>query len=315
MPNPGIRLLPNAITVLALCSGLSALKFALDGNFTGALAAIALAALLDALDGRLARLLDATSRIGAELDSLADSVSFGVAPAVVLFVWSLHGIRVGWPVALVFTVCVVLRLARFNTLLDDTEALPFTKEFFIGIPSPAGALLALLPLTVFLHLGPGWWTAPAPVAAWTIAVALAMVSRLPTLSMKTVRVAPRAVAPLLVLIAGLAAAVITFPFASLAAAMVLYLLHVPYASYRYQWLARHPSAWEVPPRQRRVIRRTARSMRRLGLRPPLRRRVAGAAVGAAARAGAVVRRRRGGEANGQMPSEHRSPRLGLRRHP
>lgn len=313
MPNAGagIRLLPNAITVLALCSGLSALKFALDGNYTGALAAIGLAALLDALDGRLARLLDATSRIGAELDSLADSVSFGVAPAVVLFVWSLHDIRIGWPVALVFTVCVVLRLARFNTLLDDIEALPFAKEFFVGIPSPAGALLALLPLTVFLHLGAGWWSSPLPVAAWTIAVALAMVSRLPTLSMKTVRVPARAVAPLLVLIAGLAAAVITFPFASLGAAMLLYLVHVPYASWRYRWLARHPSAWEVPPRQRRVIRRTVRSMRRLGLRPPLRRRVAGAA----ARAGAVVRRRRGGEANGQIPRQRRALRIGLRRHP
>ena len=313
MPNAGagIRLLPNAITVLALCSGLSALKFALDGNYTGALAAIGLAALLDALDGRLARLLDATSRIGAELDSLADSVSFGVAPAVVLFVWSLHDIRIGWPVALVFTVCVVLRLARFNTLLDDIEALPFAKEFFVGIPSPAGALLALLPLTVFLHLGAGWWSSPLPVAAWTIAVALAMVSRLPTLSMKTVRVPARAVAPLLVLIAGLAAAVITFPFASLGAAMLLYLVHVPYASYRYRWLARHPSAWEVPPRQRRVIRRTVRSMRHLGLRPPLRRRVAGAA----ARAGAVVRRRRGGEANGQIPRQRRALRIGLRRHP
>jgi CDP-diacylglycerol---serine O-phosphatidyltransferase len=313
VPNAGagIRLLPNAITVLALCSGLSALKFALDGNYTGALAAIGLAALLDALDGRLARLLDATSRIGAELDSLADSVSFGVAPAVVLFVWSLHDIRIGWPVALVFTVCVVLRLARFNTLLDDIEVLPFSKEFFVGIPSPAGALLALLPLTVFLHLGAGWWSSPLPVAAWTIAVALAMVSRLPTLSMKTVRVPARAVAPLLVLIAGLAAAVITFPFASLGAAMLLYLVHVPYASYRYRWLARHPSAWEVPPRQRRVIRRTVRSMRRLGLRPPLRRRVAGAA----ARAGAVVRRRRGGEANGQIPRQRRALRIGLRRHP
>lgn len=317
MPNAGagIRLLPNAITVLALCSGLSAMKFALDGNYTGALAAIGLAALLDALDGRLARLLDATSRIGAELDSLADSVSFGVAPAVVLFVWSLHGIRVGWPVALVFTVCVVLRLARFNTLLDDTEALPFAKEFFVGIPSPAGALLALLPLTVFLHLGAGWWASPLVVAAWTIVVALAMVSRLPTLSMKTVRVPARSVAPLLVLIAGLAAAVITFPYASLAAAMLLYLAHVPYASYRYRWLARHPSAWEVPPRQRRVIRRTARSMRRLGLRPPLRRRVTGAAVGAAAKAGAVVRRRRGGETNGRVPGERRTHRIGLGRHP
>lgn len=306
----GIRLLPNALTVLALCSGLSALKFALDGNFVGALAAIGVAALLDALDGRLARLLDATSRIGAELDSLADAVSFGVAPALVLFVWSLHDIRVGWPVALVFTVCVVLRLARFNTLLEDTEALPFAKEFFVGIPSPPGALLSLLPLTVFLQFGAGWWSSPAIVAAWTITVALAMVSRLPTLSMKTVRVAPQAVAPLLVLIAGLAAAVITFPFASLAAAMLLYLVHVPYASYRYRWLAQHPSAWEVPPRQRRMIRRTARSMRHLGLRPPLRRRVAGAA----ARAGAAVRRRRA-EANGEVSQERRSGRIGLRRHP
>jgi CDP-diacylglycerol--serine O-phosphatidyltransferase len=166
----------------------------------------------------------------------------------------------------------------------------------------------LLPLTVFLHLGTGWWSSPLVVAAWTIVVALAMVSRLPTLSMKTVRVPARSVAPLLVLIAGLAAAVITFPYASLAAAMVLYLLHVPYASYRYRWLARHPSAWEVPPRQRRVIRRTVRSMRRLGLRPPLRRRVAGAAARAGARAGAVVRRRRGVEVNGQLPHEGQLPR-------
>jgi CDP-diacylglycerol--serine O-phosphatidyltransferase len=314
VPNAGagVRLLPNAITVLALCSGLSALKFALDGNYIGALTAITLAALLDALDGRLARLLDATSRIGAELDSLADCVSFGVAPATVLFIWALDGTRIGWPVALVFTVCAVLRLARFNTLLDDTEALPFAKEFFVGIPSPAGALLALLPLTVFLQFGAGWWSSPATVAAWTIAVAMAMVSRLPTLSMKTLRVSPRAMAPLLVLIAGLAAAVITFPFASLGVAMLLYLVHVPYASYRYRWLARHPSAWEVPPGRRRAIRRTARSMRRLGLRPPLRRRVAGAA----ARAGAAVRRRRNGDRNGQVPRDgRRARRIGLRRRP
>ncbi|HKR50644.1 MAG TPA: phosphatidylcholine/phosphatidylserine synthase, partial [Pseudonocardiaceae bacterium] len=258
MPGAGVRLLPNVITVLALCAGLSALKFALDGNNAGALAAIALAALLDAVDGRLARLLDATSRIGAELDSLADCISFGVAPAVVLFVWALDDIRVGWPVALVFTVCTVLRLARFNTLLDDTEALPFAKEFFVGVPSPAGALLVLLPLTVFLQFGAGWWSAPVVVAVWTIAVAAAMTSRLPTLSAKAVRVPARVVAPLLVLIAGLAAAVITFPFALLGVAMLLYVAHIPYASYRYRWLAQHPSAWEVPAHQRRAIRRTAR---------------------------------------------------------
>ncbi|MGH3979255.1 MAG: CDP-diacylglycerol--serine O-phosphatidyltransferase, partial [Pseudonocardiaceae bacterium] len=270
--NPGVRLLPNAITVLALCSGLSAVHFALDGHNPAALAAITLAALLDALDGRLARLLDATSRIGAELDSLADCISFGVAPAVVLFVWGLDGTRAGWPVALVFAVCVALRLARFNTLLDDVEAPPFAKEFFVGVPAPAGALVALLPLAVFLQLGGGWWSAPVTVAVWTVATALLMVSRLPTLSAKTVRVPARSIAPLLVLVAGLAAAVITFPFVSLAVALLLYLAHLPYATYRYRWLERHPSAWEVPPGQRRAIRRTARSIRRLGLRPPLRRR-------------------------------------------
>src|ERR671916_638426 len=274
MPSAGVRLLPNAITVLALCSGLSALKFALGGNYAGALGAITLAALLDSLDGRLARLLDATSRIGAELDSLADGISFGVVPAVMLFIWALDETRAGWSVALVFTVCVILRLARFNTLLDDTEALPFSKEFFVGVPSPSGALLALLPLTVFLQFGVGWWSSPVAVAS------------------------------LLVLIAGLAAAVITFPFASLGVATLLYVAHIPYASYRYWWLARHPSAWEVPPRQRRAIRRTARSMRRLGLRPPLRRRVAGAA----ARAGAAVRRRRNGDRNGQVPRDGRRAR-------
>ncbi|HEY2763473.1 MAG TPA: CDP-diacylglycerol--serine O-phosphatidyltransferase [Pseudonocardiaceae bacterium] len=309
MPTPGVRLLPNAITVLALCSGLSAVRFALDGNDMGALGAITLAALLDAVDGRLARLLDATSRIGAELDSLADCISFGVAPAVVLYVWSLDDVRAGWPVALVFAVCVVLRLARFNTLLDDTEAPPFAKEFFVGIPSPAGALLALLPLTISLQFGNGWWSTPLTVAMWTVVVAVLMVSRIPTLSAKSVRVPAKAVAPLLVLIAGLAATVITFPYASLAVAMLLYLAHVPYASYRYRWLAEHPSAWEVPPRQRRAIRRTARTVRRLGLRPPLRRRVAGAA----ARAGAAVRRRRGGDPGGDRPLDHRSRRIGLRR--
>ncbi|MFN2494525.1 MAG: CDP-diacylglycerol--serine O-phosphatidyltransferase [Pseudonocardiaceae bacterium] len=309
----GVRLLPNAITVLALCSGLSAVQFALNGNTAAALAAITLAALLDALDGRLARLLDATSRIGAELDSLADCVSFGVAPALVLFVWGLDGTRAGWPVALVFAVCVVLRLARFNTLLDDAQALPFAKEFFIGVPSPAGALLALLPLTISLQVGKGWWSSPVAVAGWTVAVAVMMVSRVPTLSAKSIQVPARAVAPLLVLIAGLAAAVITFPYASLAVATLLYVAHLPYASYRYRWLAEHPSAWEVPPRQRRAIRRTARNISRLGLRPPLRGRVAGAA----ARAGAAVRRRRNGETNGRVSrnGHRRSRRLGLRRHP
>ena len=119
------------------------------------MAAVGAAALCDALDGRLARLLDATTRIGAELDSLSDLVSFGVAPALVLYVWALEGSRFGWTVALVFAVCMMLRLARFNTLIDVEDPYPFTKEFFVGVPAPAAALVAGLPLNVTLHLGPG----------------------------------------------------------------------------------------------------------------------------------------------------------------
>ena len=310
--NSRVRLLPNAITVLALCSGLSAVQFALGGNHPAALGAVALAALLDSLDGRLARLLDATSRIGAELDSLADCVSFGVAPAVVLFIWVLDEYRIGWPVALVFAVCVALRLARFNTLLDDDEAPPFAQEFFVGVPAPAGALLALLPLALAQQLGEGWWSAPLTVGIWTVSIGLLMVGRVPTLSAKTLRVPARSVAPLLALVAGLAAAIVTFPYVALVLALLVYLGHLPYALYRYHWLAGHPSAWEVPASQRRAIRRTARSARRLGLRPPLRR-VAGAAARAGARAGAVVRRRRGDEPAGSRRGSQRWRRIGLRR--
>ncbi|MGI8309739.1 CDP-diacylglycerol--serine O-phosphatidyltransferase [Saccharopolyspora sp. ASAGF58] len=273
---PGVRLLPNAITVLAMCAGLSAVQFALNGQLTAAIAAVAVAAVLDGLDGRIARLLDATSKMGAELDSLSDAMSFGVAPALTLYAWQLQDNRAGWIVALIFAVCMVLRLARFNTLLDDTDQPPYTKEFFVGVPAPAAGLLGLLPLVLTAHFGyPGWWANQNVVMVWMVLIAALMVSRVPTLSLKTVKVPPRAAAPLLVLVALLAAAIIMFPLISLAIAMVLYLLHVPYAVYRHNWLAKHPEAWSAPPRERRAIRR--RTQRRLGLRPPLRRRVAGAA--------------------------------------
>jgi CDP-diacylglycerol--serine O-phosphatidyltransferase len=148
----GVRLLPNAVTVVALCSGLSAVYFALSGRFELCVAAGGIAALCDALDGRLARMLDASSRIGAELDSLSDLVSFGVAPALVMYIWALQGTRLGWVVALVFAVCMALRLARFNTLLDVDQPL-YAKEFFVGVPAPAAALLSGLPLYATLHFG------------------------------------------------------------------------------------------------------------------------------------------------------------------
>ncbi|NHD18284.1 MULTISPECIES: CDP-diacylglycerol--serine O-phosphatidyltransferase [Actinopolyspora] len=272
---PGVRFLPNAVTVLAMCAGLSAVQFALNQQLEGAIAATAVAAVLDGLDGRIARLLDATSKMGAELDSLSDAMSFGVAPALTLYAWQLAGNRVGWVVALVFAVCMILRLARFNTLLDDGEQPSFSKEFFVGVPAPAAGLLALLPIVITAAAGgDGWWSAQPTVMVWMLAIAALAVSRVPTLSLKTVKVPAKLVAPLLVLVALLAAGIVTYPLISLTIALAGYLVHVPYAVYRHHWLANHPEAWEVPPRERRAIRR---SQRRLGLRPPLRRRVAGAA--------------------------------------
>lgn len=273
----GVRLLPNAVTVLALCAGLSAVYFALGGRFELCVAAVGAAALCDALDGRLARMLDATSRIGAELDSLSDLVCFGVAPALVLYIWVLEGSRFGWVVVLVFVICMMLRLARFNTLIDVADPYPFTKEFFIGVPAPAAALAAGLPLYVGLHLGAGWWTSQPLVGLWALAVAGLMVSRLPTLSFKTVQVRPQFIAPLLVLVGAGAAVLIIAPFLGLAVVAAVYLLLLPYGWFHHRWLTRHPEAWNVPGRQRRAVARAARASRRLGLRPPLPRRVAGRA--------------------------------------
>jgi CDP-diacylglycerol--serine O-phosphatidyltransferase len=272
---PGVRVLPNAVTVLALCAGLSAVQFAYSRNLSLAIAAIAVAAVLDGVDGRIARLLDATSKMGAELDSLSDSVAFGVSPALALYIWKLHTQPFGWVIALIFAVCMILRLARFNTLLDDTEQPPYAKEFFTGVPAPAGGLLAMLPIAITAEWGEGWWSSLAVVSLWSVAIAVLLISRIPTMSLKTIRVPARAVAPLLGLVALLAAAIIIYPLGALVFAMLVYLLHIPFSVRRYYWLGRHPEAWAIPPRERRAIRR-AGSARRLGLRPPLRR-VAGAA--------------------------------------
>ncbi|TNC28097.1 CDP-diacylglycerol--serine O-phosphatidyltransferase [Amycolatopsis alkalitolerans] len=261
---PSVRLLPNAITVLALCAGLSAVQFALTHDYVLAIGAIGVAAVLDSLDGRIARLLDATSKMGAELDSLSDAISFGVAPALVLYIWHTDAQRIGWVTSLVFAVCIVLRLARFNTLLD-VEKPPYANEFFVGVPAPAGGLLVLMPVVLSLQYGTGWWSAEPVVWLWTVGIALLLISRIPTLSLKTVKAPAKAAAPLLVGVGLLAAAIIQYPLLALVAALLLYLLHIPYSIRRYRWLANHPEAWGVPLRERRAIRR---STRRLRLRTP-----------------------------------------------
>lgn len=271
-----VRVLPSVITILALCSGLSAVKFALDDAYGLALAMVGAAAVLDSLDGRIARLLDATSKIGAELDSLADAISFGVAPALVLYVALLDGQSAGWIVALVYAVSIVLRLARFNTLLDDDDAPGYTGEYFVGVPAPAGALIALVPLAAAAQWGDGWWQNDALVVAWTIFSALLIVSRIPTLAMKSVSVPPSMVAGLLVIVALAAAALVTYPYILLMVLVAVYLVHIPFAVRSQRWVAARPETWDIKPAERRAIRRrpTAggrpglRSAARMGLRRP-----------------------------------------------
>ncbi len=225
-------LAPNILTIIALCSGLTAIRFAMLGQFKFAVVAIAVAALFDMLDGRVARLLKGASRFGAELDSLSDFLSFGVAPAMVLYFWTLHDLgngNTGWLVVLAYSVCTALRLARFNTALDDTEKPKWTGSFFTGIPSPAGAGLALLFLIINLEMESDFFQSPALNALWLLIIGGLMISRVPTYSFKRVRV-PREYVGLVLLGVGLlVAGLLNQPWYTLAALELAYLGSIPFS--------------------------------------------------------------------------------------
>ncbi|WP_067852078.1 CDP-alcohol phosphatidyltransferase family protein [Nocardia shimofusensis] len=261
-----IRLLPSVVTILALCSGLSSVKFALDGELAVALAMIGAAAVFDMLDGRLARMLDATTKIGAELDSLSDAISFGVAPALVLYVALLDEHSVGWIMALLFAVSIVLRLARFNTLLDDDNRPDWAREYFVGVPAPAAALIALVPIALLVQFGDGWWVGFFEVAAWTVLSAALAVSTIPTLALKSVSVAPQAAAGLLVLVALAAALLVTYPLILLLVLVAVYLAHIPFAWHSQRWVAARPETWQAKPAERRAQRRAQRRIPRPAIR-------------------------------------------------
>src|SRR5690606_9274813 len=180
--------LPNAITAAALCSGLTGIRFAIEGDWGRAVFAIILAGMLDGIDGRIARLLKAQSRFGAELDSLSDSLSFGMAPALILFLWSLEGLpRFGWFAALAFAICCALRLARFNAQIDVDEQPHKSAGFLTGVPAPMGAVLAFLPLYLWIASGAEVFRSALPVAIWTVAIAFLMISNLAALSWSSIR--------------------------------------------------------------------------------------------------------------------------------
>jgi CDP-diacylglycerol--serine O-phosphatidyltransferase len=270
-----MRILPSATTVLAICAGLTSIKFALDGRPHIALALIGAAAVLDGIDGGIARALDAQSRMGAEIDSLADAVNFGVAPALVVYVTLLPTSPVGWIFALLYAVCIVLRLARFNALLDDNTQPAYTRQYFVGMPAPCGAVGVIGPLAAMLQFGHGWWTSPWFVCLWFAANATLLISRVPTLALKSVSMPPNAAPILLILIAAAAAALLLFPYILVLLIIVGYLCIMPFTVRSQRWVAARPEAWNDAPKQRRAARRASRralpnrrSVARLGLRKP-----------------------------------------------
>ncbi|HEY7844722.1 MAG TPA: CDP-diacylglycerol--serine O-phosphatidyltransferase [Bradyrhizobium sp.] len=253
-PIPVRMLVPNFITLLAICAGLTAIRLSTEGRMELAVAAIVFAAVLDGLDGRVARMIKGQSKFGAELDSLADFVNFGVAPGLILYFWQLHELNNGgWIAAMVFAISGGLRLARFNASMDDPNKPPFASNYFTGVPAPAGAVTALLPVYLaFL----GVFTLPATVTAvYTLLVAFLMVSRLPVYSGKSVRmrVPPELVLPVFVCVIFFIALLIGYPWYILSAGSVLYLLSLPmgWKSYRDQkraYEAAHaPAAAAAPP--------------------------------------------------------------------
>ncbi|MFQ5775243.1 MAG: CDP-alcohol phosphatidyltransferase family protein [Kiloniellaceae bacterium] len=230
---PGLtvnRLIPNGLTLLGLCAGLTATRLALMDRWELAIAAIGVAMVMDALDGRIARLMGATSEFGAQLDSLADVINFGVAPALIVYLWALGDAGgLGWALALVFVLSCALRLARFNTGLGVGDPLPWTDRFFTGVPAPAGAGLALLPMVLSFELGDGVLSSAWFNGAMLIAVAALMVSKIPTFSAKRLKVPHTYVGLALIGVGAFAAFLVSTPWVTLSLVGLAYLASIPFS--------------------------------------------------------------------------------------
>jgi CDP-diacylglycerol--serine O-phosphatidyltransferase len=232
-------LLPNLITLLALCLGLTAIRMAIEGRMDLAVAGIVVAAILDGIDGRLARYLQAQSRFGAELDSLADFMNFGCAPALILFFWGLGPLKtLGWVVMLIFAICAALRLARFNVMLDDPNRPAFAGNFFVGMPAPAAAVVVLLPVYLEMLGLPRFSFSAVLYLIFALTIALLMVSKIPTWSGKklSARVPRDYVLPILVLVVLVVALLVSYPWQLLTIAVLAYLGTIPLAFMHYRRL-------------------------------------------------------------------------------
>ncbi|OUS13369.1 CDP-diacylglycerol O-phosphatidyltransferase [Rhodospirillales bacterium 47_12_T64] len=245
------RLIPNAITLMAMCSGLSAIRFALEKDWQLAVAGIVLAMVLDGLDGPVARLMKGTSEFGAQLDSLADFVNFGVTPAIVIYLWAMDGTGgLAWAVSLFFAICCGMRLARFNTGLLDENPPPWAAKFFTGIPAPCGAGLILLPLALSFELGDDFFRTPIVNGVMLVLVGALFVSSIPTYSSKRIRIPRRYVGLVLLGVAICIMLLVSTPWVSLSIAGLGYLVSIVLAQFSYRSTrnkmmaqeAKHPEA-------------------------------------------------------------------------
>jgi CDP-diacylglycerol--serine O-phosphatidyltransferase len=254
-----VHLVPNMLTILGLCAGMSSIRYAMDGRYELAVILIGAAVVLDGLDGRSARMLNLTSKLGAELDSLADFLSFGVAPAILAYMWTLHDVRgFGWAVAMLFATCCALRLARFNTELEAPDRPSWTQYFFTGIPAPAAAGLALTPLIASFVVGDGIARSWVLNAVFLVFVAAMMVSRLPTFSIKKVRIPPDRVLPTLLLASVVIVGLVVETWLTLSLIGLVYLLSIPVAvvvarRMRDREVAAEPSALPAEDDVERVV--------------------------------------------------------------
>ena len=236
-------LIPNAITAAALCAGLTGIRFAITGDFEKSVQAIVLAGLLDGIDGRVARLLKAQSRFGAELDSLADNVSFGVAPALVLFLWSLQELpRIGWLAALAFAIACALRLARFNAQIDLPDEPRKTAGFLTGVPAPLGAGLVFLPMYLWFETSNEQFRNPVVVSVWLVAIGFLLISNVATFSWGKLRPRQHVRLEVIALFGLIAGGLLTVPWWTLTAIGALYLASLPLAAVLYARVKRRRAA-------------------------------------------------------------------------
>ncbi len=237
------RMIPNVLTLMALAAGLTSLRFALQDRWEPAVMAIVVAGILDGLDGRIARILKGASKFGAELDSLSDFLCFGVAPALLLFLWSLHDSgRIGWWLVLLLCMCCALRLARFNTMSEDETQPLWNRSFFIGVPSPAGAGLVLLPMVMWFQLDADLFRHPAFVAVFIVSTSVLLVSRIRTFTFKRVRIKQRWVLPAMVLIGLYVAGLLSNPWLTLMLTEIAYIASIPLSARLYHQRLRSESA-------------------------------------------------------------------------